>query len=499
MTRSNIVFGVLLLMLGGLVFGFAARSFASDEEAEEAPAQLAAEKSPPKPPKQVGTVTGHASASAAPAAPPPPGPRFERPLSIAALGWRLAAPGVLQNDGLGVNPKSAFAKERLHVRLTVSESMNQVQNALARGGADDKGADVAIVPLPEFVASYEALKALDPVMFLITSWSSGRDVMLSRHGNVSQLPSDGPIVVRGNPGSSELFLTAFVLAATGADLNRLSFEAADIETPNPDVWAIPSDQLDSVPDTYRGNVLLSSAEALRLIPYVAIAQRSLVEKHTDALAALARVWFEGQREVTADPTTASRRLAKLDGGPEPLGLLGQLGRVAASSIKDNALSAGVAGRGAVNLSTLFDHCWRYWRTLKVLTTPPPERAPVSGEVIAQLVLSEKGAALGPAGPVSPPRSSISAGSADPLLALDSGKAKRDNAELVQEVGFIAGVFTRSRLRLAVYSNSTYDKKASQQIAEQVSERFGLDQERLVAHQVRPTSLSSYWLEVMPVQ
>jgi hypothetical protein len=499
MTRSNIVFGVLLLMLGGLAFGFAMRRFADGHETAKAPAQLASEQARHKAPKPVdAAAAGRASASATPVAHPTPGPRFERPLSIAAFGWRLAAPGVLQNDGLGVNQQAAFAEERLQVRVSVSESMDQVENALARGGTDDKGADVAIVPLPEFVASYEALKALDPVMFLITSWSSGRDVMLSRLKSLAELPSDGPIVVRGTPGSSELFLTAFVLASTGVDLARVSFEAADTEAPNPHVWALARNKLDSVPDAYHANVLLSSAEALKLIPYVAIAQRSLVEKHTDALTAFARVWFAGQRQVTRDPTTASRRLAKLEGGPEPLGLLGQLGQIAASSMKDNAVSA-VAGRGAVNLSTLFDHCWRYWRTLKVLTTPPPELAPVSGQVIAQLVLSGKVESLGPETPVSPSRNGVAAGALDPLLTLDSGKAKRDGSELVQEVGFIAGVFRRSRLRLAVYSQSAYDKQASQHIAEQVRERFGLDQERLVAHQVRPSSLSSYWLEVMPVQ
>ena len=498
MTRSNIVFGVLLLMLGGLAFGFITRSSAN-RKAPPVSSDLAAEKASHKPPKKTERAVGRASASAAPAAPPAPGPRYERPLSIAALGWRLAAPGVLQNDGLGVNQQAAFAKERLQVRLSISESMDQVESALARGGADDKGADVAIVPLPEFVASYEAIKALDPVMFLITSWSSGRDVMFSRFERLAELPSEGPLVVRGKPGSSELFLTAFALASTGVDLGRLSFEAADTEAPNPDVWALARSELDSVPDSYQGNVLLSSAEALKLIPYVAIAQRSLVEKHSDALTAFARVWFEGQAQVTRDPTTASRRLAKLETGPEPLGLLGQLGQIAASSLRDNALSAGVAGRGAVNLSTLFDHCWRYWRTLKVLTTPPPERAPVSGQIIAELVLAGKGDALGPASPVAPFRSSAAAGALEPLLTLDAGKAKRDDAELVQEVGFIAGVFTRSRLRLAVYPHSVYDQKLSQRIAEQVSERFALDQERLVAHQVRPTSLSSYLLEVMPVR
>ncbi len=405
---------------------------------------------------------------------------------------------MLQNDGLAVKQQSAFAKQQLEVRLSISERLGQVEAALARGGADPSGADVAIVPLPELVASYETIKALDPVMFLIVGWSSGRDVLFSKFGSIAELAKQDPLTLHATPGSSETFLGAFALDTVGADLSKLELEASDVEKPDPSVWAVERKKLDGIAKNYQGQVLLSTAEALHLIPYVAVAQRSLVRQHPQALVTLAKVWFEGQARVTQDPTSAARRLAKLDGGPEPLALLGQLGEMSMSSIKDNALSAGVAGRGAVNLGSLFQRCWRYWRTLKVLTTPPPELAPVSGEVIAQLVLSE-GPDAGPRGshPL-PTADALPTDEAEPLMVLAAApKEKLDRA--VQQVGFVAGVFARSRLRFTAYTGASYDKKSTEALVQQVTERFGLSERRLVPYSKPPTSLSSYRLEVMPVQ
>lgn len=509
MTRSNIVFAILVLMLGGLVASFATRSRAH----HAAPASSVALPKPKAPARQAKPVAGPSASAPRTATPEAPGPLLDRPLAVTALGWHLAAPGVLQNDGLAVHEKSAFSKARLDVRLAAAKSMAEIENALARGGADDKGADVAIVPLPEFVAAYENIKALDPVMFLIVGWSSGRDLLLSSLQGFDQLPAKGEITLRGEAGSSESFLAAFALDAVGVSLDRLEFstkpapskqdegegEEQSAKLAPPVFWPLARQELSQVPKAFGGNVLLSTGEALKLIPYVAIAQRSLVERRTEALATLGRVWFEGQARVTRDPTAASRRLAKLDGGPEPLALLGQLGEVATSSIKDNALSAGVAGRGAVNLSTLFGRAWHYWRALKVLSSPPPERAPVSGQVIAQLVLADSvEAAKGSKLPL-PATSSGGNNEDQPLLSIDAGRSPRQPDELVQEVGFIAGVFARSSLRLGVYTRSVYDKQLTTELAARVSERFGLEDGRLQAHQVRPTSTSSYWLEVMPVR
>ena len=497
MNRSNIVFGVLLLMLLGLGARFAAGSrFES-----AAPASSVIEQ-----PQQPSPSASSAQPRAKPSAPPSasvPAPTkgdakrkklLDRPLAVIASDWALATPGVLQNDGLEPNKKGAFTKAGLSLRLRASTKPNDFENALARGGADAAGADVAILPLPEFVAAYEALKALDPVMFLIVGWSSGRDVLLSRYERLEKLPAQGQLTLRGTPGSSAMFLTAFVVDSIGGGLDRLAFEANDAEPPAAALWALPRQALAEVPKSYGGKVLLSTGEALQLIPYVAVAQRAFVERHTEALVTFARVWFEGQARVAGDPTAASRRLAQLADGPEPLALLAQLGEIRSSSVADNALSAGVAGRGAVNLTSLFERCWRYWRSLSVLTTPSPERAPVSGDVITQLVLG--GSQPQPARPSAPKSSASDA--AQPLLQLNAGPG-RDDARIIADVGFAAGVFARSTLRLSVYSQAAFDKKRTEALVAQINERFDLTPGRLVSHQARPASLGSYRLEIMPVE
>ena len=85
----------------------------------------------------------------------------------------------------------------------------------------------------------------------------------------------------------------------------MQFEANDVETPQAALWALSRQELSSVPKSYDGNELLSTGEALQLIPYVAVAQRAFVERHTEALVCFSRVWFEGQARVARDPTAAS--------------------------------------------------------------------------------------------------------------------------------------------------------------------------------------------------
>lgn len=500
MNRSNIVFGVLLLMLLGL----GARLVAGTRVEHAAPLGSVApnpEKPPPQSSAKVLAKPSATPAVAASSAPIKGGTKrkvlLDRPLAVITSDWALAAPGVLQNDGLEPNKKAAFSKAGLSLRLKASEKPKDFENALARGGADDAGADVAILPLPEFVAAYEALKALDPVMFLVTGWSSGRDVLLSRFERLEKIPAQGPLMFRGTPGSSAMFLTAFVLDATGSGIERLELEALDVSPPAAALWALSRQELGGVPKAYDGTVLLSTGEALQLIPYVAVAQRAFVERHTEALVTFSRVWFEGQTRVARDPTAASRRLAQLSDGPEPLALLAQLGEIRTSSVNDNALSAGVAGRGAVNLTSLFERCWRYWRSLSVLTTPSPERAPVSGEVITQLVLGNEQPT--PARPSAPKLPSTQATGQAPLLQLNAAATAGDDSQIIGDVGFVAGVFARSTLRLSVYSQSAFDKKRTEALVGQISERFDLGEGRLIAHQTRPTTLGSYRLEIMPVE
>ncbi len=56
---------------------------------------------------------------------------------------------------------SAFKAAGLEAGFTDAATMTDVEAALARGG-EAGGADIAIVPLSSYVASYERLRALAP-------------------------------------------------------------------------------------------------------------------------------------------------------------------------------------------------------------------------------------------------------------------------------------------------------------------------------------------------
>ncbi len=82
----------------------------------------------------------------------PPG-KLTRPLRVAALGWDVAAPGL-------VEPAASL-------QVTAVDATSDIESRIGRGGAEADGADIAVVPLASFVASYEKLKALQPEVFLI--------------------------------------------------------------------------------------------------------------------------------------------------------------------------------------------------------------------------------------------------------------------------------------------------------------------------------------------
>lgn len=490
MNRSNVVLVVLSLMLAGLVFSLVTRP----REAHTAPkVPIVVERENPRP-----KPSASASSSTIATEPPPPKKTrlFDRPLAVSSLGWHLIAPGVVQNGGLEARPGGEFSKAGLEVRLATRDTMKQIESALARGGSDEKGIDVAIVPLPEFTASYEALKALDPVIFLTVGWSHGQDLVAGQIESLAELPKKGPYRVNGLGGSSSLFLAAFTLETRGIPLEEVELEPPNAEQPSAPIWALRRADLGAAPEAVQRHQLLSTAEAVHLIPYVAVAQRSLVENHVDALVTWASLWLRGEERVSEDATRAARELAKLKGGPEPLELLADLGRVTNSSVSDNARAIGAAGRGAVTLGSLFARVWEAWRALKVLSTPAPERTPVTGQVVAPLALESGREASKRQDEPKPPASDADE---KPLLAIDPGPGKLDETAFIQQAGFFAGVFARSTVIVSVYSHSLYDEKLTNSIAERTRERFDIRDSRLVSRAIKPTSLSPYLLLVMPVR
>src|SRR5690606_1323091 len=157
------------------------------------------------------------AAAAAEVEPPKPDPE---PLDVVALGWEVLAPGVLANDGTTAGSDSRFRAAGLDVTFSAVTDVAEIQTRLSRGGADDHGADVALLPLPAFVASYERLRALSPQVFFVVAWSRGQHAMIG-DARVLQAPPSGEVRVAGRPGSSETLLSLFVLDQAGVSPERV--------------------------------------------------------------------------------------------------------------------------------------------------------------------------------------------------------------------------------------------------------------------------------------
>ena len=198
--------------------------------------------------------------------------------------------------------------------------------------------------------------------------------------------------------------------------------------------------------------------------------------------------------MSADATAAARKIADTKGAPEPLTILARLGEVKPASLASNAQAAGLSGRGAVTLESLFQHTWQIWRDAKVLEAPP-EQAPLTGAVIAELVRAEPALAI----PDAPAKGqSGDSSDQDKPLIVHSVAGKLDEDEAVSAIGFVAGVFRRSPVRVTVHRGLGVDTKNTELMIDRAVERFGLERSRLIEGKARPLRGAAATLEVMPI-
>jgi hypothetical protein len=488
--RVKIVFVLLVVLLGGLGFMLVSR----DRAPHQMP--LAPSASASASPAGSGSAALLASASASGSATPPdagPVKLMDRPLRTVTLGWDLAAPAVLANGGVDPGTASDFTAAGLEVHVRAVDAMSAVEAALARGGADKDGADVAVVPFCELVASYERLRALTPEAFFVVGWSRGREALVSTQPTLPA-PTDRPalgadakgaVSMVGTGGEAATFLGLYALDANGTPPGAVRLVPPGGKPDDPPLAAVDRDAMPA--DGARRTILLTTADASRLIPFVAVAQHGLLDKQGRALAAWARVWLEGAKKLADDPPTAARQIATSAGAPEPIALLKRLGEITPASLGDNARAVGLSGRGALSLETLFQQSWQIWRGAGVLATPAPDAAPINTSVIAALARANPSLIAPP--PPSKPAQKQPAG-ADARAAMITFRqleGKLDEPALVLAAGLFADVFERSTLRVAVVKGASVDAAATKKLIDGVEQRFDVTPGRLVAaKKVRPS-------------
>jgi hypothetical protein len=445
-------------------------------EGDETPTQGATPGEPdPAQPKQAeaeAKAEAGAETKSPDAAPAEITPR--RPLRVVGLGWELIAPGLIANDGLSPGKLSDFHSAGLDVEFSVALTAREIETQLARGGAENNGADVAVMPLPTFVASYEQLRALSPEVFFVVGWSRGRDALAA---NEAKLLTDkaprGKLELVGYPGQPATMLSLFALAEIGVDTATIELiDATSDKAKDAKLRAVERSLTSPVANSGTTidarDLVLTSADAPRLIPMVAVAPASFVRGNTNDLARFGRTWLAGAERFGADVPDAARRISREPGAPEAVVLLEVMGYVAFADLADGARLAGLSGRGAVSLEVLFQRSWGLWRDVGVLSTPAPEHAPLDNSVIARVALGE-GAPL-VLGHASPKRS----GERLILVHRLPDDATIDEPALIEELGFLAGTFERAQIELSVRK----DKPANQRIVAEAIERFDLDPEHV---------------------
>lgn len=412
------------------------------------------------------------SAEATPADVAPVDPtKPPEPIRVVSLGWEILAPGVLANGGITSADDGAFRKAGLDVTFAAVADAAEIQTRLSRGGDDEQGADVALMPLPAFVASYERLRALSPQVFFVVAWSRGRDAVIG-DAELLRAPPSGAMRLVGAPGSSETLLSLYVLDEAGVSPQRVEL----LEPGSSQRRALQAVQRRRSGELDARQLVVSTADATHLVPVVAVAAAGVVDRRRDVLVRWSRTWMEGARALDADPAAAARTLAAQEGAPEAVDLVDALGWLEFTDLHGAAAAAGLSGRGAVNLDALFHRTWGLWREVGLLTTPSPERVPLTATVIADLAREASA-------PTAAPRRTVPSGEAPVLLVHPVAGRRLDaagEAALVSHVGMLAGVFSRSAIEVWVPRSP----EAAERVAVGAAERFGLPSDRITVRRER---------------
>jgi hypothetical protein len=452
--RPRLLFAISSVLLLALVYFVATRS--RDPHVMPAP-KVAPPETPdagpdaaPSPAASNALEAGAvavASADAALVAAAPDAGMLDRPLRVVASSWDGAAALAAANGGLVTADGSAARAAGIDLAVVVPGNRKgpreeqaepyerEVERRFARGG-EDEGADVAILPLPYLVRAYERLRALEPQVIYVVGWPRGSYRLLGGRDGMLARPRAAEDVTLAASDDAAVALGLFALDEAGEPSSRVrvvsdakgaAFAAAAgpaAPDPRPDVPA---------------KLLLSTWDAPRLVPLVAVVARPFADKHAAALAALVRVWVDGAVAMRKDVPAAARRLAAEAGAPELPELLALLGDMEDAAPADEARWLGASD--AATVGSLFGRFWKLWRDAAAITSAAPPEAPVNSAPVGRLLTAQPKLAEPRALPFTAP---------DPkarvLVAHRLDKADADAA--AAEAAWLAGIFVRSAVRVS---------------------------------------------------
>ena len=482
--KGYATFFLIALMSLGLVFLLVTRTHTPHDAPAEVPEPVAMADAGDGG-AEGGAVVAVADAALEASAAKP----IERPLRIAALGWELVAAGAALTapDGGPTGP---------YLELAPETSLEAVKDRLARGGNDPVGADVAVLPLPAFVAAYESLRVLDPRAFVVVGFSRGREEIHAAAGALLKAPpgadevklialgpataSDATAKAAGSESATMLGLFALdLLGVPAARLRMVAPGAADAKTaPFAAIVRGATDER---------KLAFSSSDASRLVPIVAIAPKKQLDENEAKLRAFALAWLDGLGRAGKDASNVARRLANKEalplgagvgGAPEAIALLDRLGQIEPATLAQQGAFIGPGAKGTITLDVLTQRTWALARAGGLTTSTAPTPLPIDARVVTAIAPAPPAVpahdATGDGGPADGGAFTALPAGATPLLVYRAVDAQSDAASVAAQIGFLSGVFERAAFRVTAKGGD----KAARAIAAQARDRFALPSTRL---------------------
>jgi len=356
-------------------------------------------------------------------------------LRLAVLSWELAAPVA------GMDPAT--------VEATVVSVPQGVETRLARGGDDAEGADVAVVPLAEFISMYDRLRALEPAVVALAGYSHGKEELTAPGDATAPKPGD-TVGTSGDAAATTLALYALDFMRTDISKVKLVSDPADVANAS---WV-------SAPHaSTKKRIVLSSVDASHLLPAVIIAPRRTREAKKAELTKFVTAWFAGTARVRGNAPGVAKELEARKaplfsvGSDKPAGALGiveRLGQIEWMTAQDNLDAFGISDSGsksAMHVDELTTLSWRLLRTAGVVAASTPAQLPITKDIVAEAAKPAAGAPP-PESPKSPAELQDDAGAPKGLNVLIVRKYDDlDEATLIADIGQTARVFDHAVVRV----------------------------------------------------
>jgi len=403
---------------------------------------------------------GNGDAAGAVAAGDAGGPHVDKPLRVAALGWELVAAGAALAPPPGADASAASQT----MELAPEASLEAIEARLARGGADPQGADIAVLPLPAFVASFERLRALEPRAFLVVGFSHGREEVRAASNALLKPPPAaeevklvalGPATAtdataRAAGSESATVLGLFALDLLGVAPSRIRLVAPGAEDAKTASFAaVVKGAADDRPRAF------STADASRLVPIVAVAPKATIDAREAALREWSKAWLEGLSRARSDVPGVARRLAAKEalplaagvgGAPEALVLVERLGQIENTGLDQQTSLIGPLAKGAATLDVLTQRTWQVARGGGLTAAAAPEPLPIDTRVVSMIAPPPKDA---PALPATEGDAGVTFGPlpAGAVAQVAYRAAEGDSEKLAAEIAFLSAVFERGVFRI----------------------------------------------------